>query len=268
MSFLSLENKNILVSGVGNKKSIAAHVARILREEGARVILAVRDPAAREAALKLFPDAPVFRCDVEKDDEIAALADGVGAAHAPLAGFLHCLAFANFSEGRKPFHETEREDFFQAMNIGMFSLVALSRALAPHLAPDASVVTLSISATSMAAASYGYMAPVKAALDSAVPFLAKSFSAFSRVRFNAVCAGLLKTSASAGIPGYLENYLFAEQATFRHRALSTDEAARLAVFLLSPASSGMNGGRHVIDAGMGSNYFDESLVRAATRVDR
>ena len=55
----------------------------------------------------------------------------------------------------------------------------------------------------MAAENYGFMAPVKAALDSSLAFLAKSFSTFSRVRFNAVAPGLLKTSASAGIPGYL-----------------------------------------------------------------
>ena len=63
----------------------------------------------------------------------------------------------------------------------------------------------------MACENYGFMAPIKAALDSSLAFLAKSFSQFSQVRFNAVAAGLLKTSASAGIPGYVDAYLFAEQ---------------------------------------------------------
>jgi enoyl-[acyl-carrier protein] reductase I len=62
--------------------------------------------------------------------------------------------------------------------------------------------------------------PVKAALDSAIVFLAKSFSARG-VRFNAVGAGPLKTASSAGIPGYLESYLYAESATLRKRALET-----------------------------------------------
>jgi len=100
-------------------------------------------------------------------------------------------------------------------------------------------VAISISTTRMAAENYGYMGPVKAALDSALCFLAKSFSAFSNVRFNAVCAGLLKTSASAGIPGYVDSYLFAEQLTLRKKALTTAEAAHAAAFLLSraPAAS-------------------------------
>ena len=59
-------------------------------------------------------------------------------------------------------------------------------------------------------------------------------------RFNAVAPGLLKTSASAGIPGYVDAYLYAEQATLRKRALQTEEAAAVAAFLLSPRSSGIN----------------------------
>ena len=42
MSFLNLENKNILVMGVANKKSVAWHIAKTLEEEGANVIYSVR----------------------------------------------------------------------------------------------------------------------------------------------------------------------------------------------------------------------------------
>ena len=130
---------------------------------------------------------------------------------------------------------------------------------------DASVVTVSISTTRMAAENYGYMAPAKAALDSSLCFLAKSFSAFSRVRFNSVNAGLLKTSASAGIPGYVDSYLHAEQATLRQKALTTEEVANAAVFLLSERSSGISAQGIVLDAGMSTNYFDKDIVRKSTR---
>jgi enoyl-[acyl-carrier protein] reductase I len=134
-------------------------------------------------------------------------------------------------------------------------------------APDASVVTISISTTRMASESYGYMAPIKAALDSSLAFLAKSFSRFSQVRFNAVSPGLLKTSASAGIPGYVDSYLYAEQATLRKSAVRTDEVAAVAAFLLSPRSSGINSQQIVVDAGMSTNYFDADLVRAACNLE-
>ena len=111
------------------------------------------------------------------------------------------------------------------------------------------------------------MAPIKAALETSVRYLAKSFSIDSEVRFNSVNAGPLKTSASAGIPGYLENYLYAEKLTFRKRALDTGEVANLAVFLLSPRSSGINGQGVVIDAGMGFNYFDKDVVKSVMKAD-
>ena len=107
------------------------------------------------------------------------------------------------------------------------------------------------------------MGPIKAALDSSLAFLAKSFSQFSKIRFNAVAPGLLKTSASAGIPGYVESYLFAEEVTPRKQAVKTEEAANTAAFLLSPRSSGINAQRVVVDAGMSINYFDRDLVHRA-----
>ena len=109
--------------------------------------------------------------------------------------------------------------------------------------------------------------PIKAALESSLAFLTKSFSRFSEVRFNAVAAGLLKTSASAGIPGYVDSYLFAEKVIPRGRAVATDEVASTAVFLLSPKSSGITAQSIVVDAGMSINYFDDSIVGAVTNAD-
>src|SRR5208283_5429917 len=87
------------------------------------------------------------------------------------------------------------------------------------------------------------------------------FSRFSRVRFNAVAAGLLKTSSSAAIPGYVDAYLYAEQVIPRKEALRTEEVAHAAAFLLSGRSSGVNAQRIVVDAGMSINYFDRDLIR-------
>ncbi len=267
MSFLQLDNKTFLVVGVANKKSVAYHVADGLRREGAKLVLAVKDETAVQAVGKLFPETDIFPCDVTKEKEIENLARKVAEKHPALDGLVHSIAYANYSQGLKPFHETVRADFLQAVDISMFSLLALANAFKDSFTKTASVVTISISHTNMAAESYGYMAPVKAALDSAIAFLAKSFAAFSEVRFNAINAGLLKTSASAGIPGYLENYLFAEKATLRHRALETGEVANLALFLLSPRASGINAQRHVVDAGMSVNFFDRDLVKAAVRLE-
>ncbi len=261
MEFLQLKGKDVLVLGVANRKSVAWKTAQQLMEAGARVIFSVRSEDRVATVRSLAPDSPVFICDVEHQEQIDRLRDEVGRVTSVLHGIVHSVAFADYSSGWLPFHETPRTAFLQAVDISCFSLTAVSRAMKDLLDPEnGSVVTISISTTRMAAENYGYMAPVKAALDSSICFLAKSFSKFSSIRFNAVCPGLLKTSASAGIPGYIDSYLFAEQATLRKRAVQTDEVASTVVFLLSPKSSGINSQRIVLDAGMSTNYFDDEII--------
>ncbi len=259
--FLGLEGKEILIFGVANRKSVAYHIGQVVSAAGARCIYAVQNEAIRANVSKLLPGAEIHVCDVEHDDQIARLRSELAAGHRQLHGVVHSIAMAEYPPRPQPFHETPRAAFLRAMDVSCYSLVALSRALADLLDSDASVVTISISTTRMAAENYGYMAPVKAALDSTVAFLAKSFSRFSRVRFNAVAAGLLKTAASAGIPGYVDAFLYAEQVIPRKSPLRTEEVAHVAAFLLSPRSSGINAQRIVVDAGMEINYFDRDIIR-------
>jgi len=261
MSFLEIAGKKIIVFGLANKKSVACAIAKILIDEGAEVIHVVRSEERKKTAQKLFPDSSVFVCDVEDEKKIIRVRNEIESSiSGKVHGLVHSIAFANYSEGIKPFHETLKSDFLQAVDISCFSLISICNHFKDLLADDASVVTISISTTRMAAENYGYMAPIKAALESSLCFLTKSFSSFSKVRFNAVCPGLLKTSASAGIPGYVDSYLFAEQAIPRKQGVKTQEAANLAAFLLSSRASGITAQSIVVDAGMGINYFDNAIT--------
>ena len=260
MDFLGLEEKTIVIFGLANRKSVAWHVGQILEQLGAQVIYVVRTEERREQLKDRVGEMPVFVCDVESDEQIHAVRDAIGSDFPRVHGILHSIAFADYEEGMKPFHETPKRSFLRAVDVSCYSLLAISDAFKTLLDPDGSVVTISISTTRMASENYGYMGPIKAALDSSLAFLAKSFSAFSRVRFNAVASGLLKTSASAGIPGYVESYLYAEQVIPRKQALRTEEVANTAAFLLSDRSSGINAQQVIVDAGMSINYFDRDLV--------
>ena len=262
--WLGMEGRTVLVTGLANKKSVAWHVGDGLQRAGARVVWCVHTERRRDEVRKLTGDAPVLVCDVEQEESIEALARDLSARGTKLDGLVHSIAFANYSGGPTPFQHTVKADFLRAVDVSCFSLVRLSGALEELLRPGASVVAISISTTRMAAENYGFMAPAKAALDSSIAFLAKSFAPRG-VRFNAVAAGLLKTSSSAGIPGYVDAYLFAEQATLRKKNLDTREVADATLFLLSPRSSGIAAQNVVVDAGMSVNYFDQDLVRRATR---
>ena len=154
--FLQLEGKTFLVFGVANRKSVAWSVAKTLEEQGARVVYSVRSEARRQTLESQLKEKAVFVCDVEKADEIEQLATKVAAeGHAPLHGIVHSIAFANYRDGLKPFHETNRADFLQAIAISAFSLVEIARAFKPHLAADASVVTIGISSLLVTPDNYG-----------------------------------------------------------------------------------------------------------------
>lgn len=265
MDFLDIAGKTFLVFGVANKKSVAFFVSQVLSEAGANVIHSVQSAAHKESVSKIFPGADIYLCDVEREEEITKLAKEVSKKYPKLHGIVHSIAFANYEAGLQPFHQTRKKDFLQSVDISCFSLISIVNAFKDLLDEKASVVTISISATTIAAEPYGWMAPVKAALDSTLCFLAKSFSSFSQVRFNSVKAGLLKTSASAGIPGYLDYYLYAEQLSLRKKAIETIEVANAVAFLLSDRASGINAQSIIVDCGMSTNYFDKGLIDKAIR---
>lgn len=264
-SFLQFEGKKILIFGIANRKSVAFHIAKVLQEEGAQLICSVYSPEQAETVKKYFPDASVYICDVSNEEQMKKTASEIGAAHPQIYGIVHSIAFANFSEGMKPFHETRKCDFLQAVDISCFSFISIANLYKPYMEENGAIITITISSTHMAAQNYGYMAPVKAALDSSICFLAKSLSEDKKIRVNGIGASLLKTSASAGIPGYIEPYLFAEKATLRKEALKTEEVANVAAFVLSPRASGINAQTVIVDAGMSTNYFDKEIVSKASK---
>ncbi len=259
MSFLNLTGKSFFIQGVANKKSVAFFTAKTLIAEGAICLFAVQKEEQLAPVQALFPGSRVFVCDVERKEDIAKLPAMIGT---DLHGYLHSLAFADFSDGVKPFHETKREHYLQAAQISAFSFTEVANALTNNLVTGASIATISISSTR--ATSYGYLGPIKAMLEASVPFLAKSLSE-KKIRVNAIGAGPLKTSASAGIPDYIDNYLYSEELTLRKENLRTQEVADTAAFLLSDRSSGINATTLIVDAGMSANYFDQNIVKGFVR---
>ena len=123
MDFLGVEGKTYYIAGVANKKSVAYFSAKTLIENGAKCVFSVQHESQVEAVKKLFPDSSVFVYDVEKDIDLHKK------INSKIDGFLHSLAFANFEDGVKPFHETRREHYLQAAQISCFSLVEMTNQL-------------------------------------------------------------------------------------------------------------------------------------------
>ena len=111
------------------------------------------------------------------------------------------------------------------------------------------------------------MAPIKAALDSSLAFLAKSFSRVLAGPFQRRGPGPAEDLGLGRHPGLRRRLSLRRAGDSRARKpVQTEEVANVAAFLLSPRSSGINAQRIVVDAGMAINYFDRDVIRRVRRV--
>src|SRR5215469_14040464 len=109
MDFLQLQNKHFLIFGVANKKSVAYQIATMLLNENAFVDLVVRDESVAEKVRPLFPQQKMFVCNVENESEIVQLRRILEAeGNEQYDGLVHSIAFADYGDGMKPFHETPK----------------------------------------------------------------------------------------------------------------------------------------------------------------
>src|SRR4051795_12954598 len=200
----SLKGKKLLITGVVNRESIAYEVARQAQEAGAEVVLTsfgrVRRMTERSAT-KLDPAPDVLELDVNKPEDIEAVADDLRERWGRLDGILHAIAFAPEDALGGNFLNTPAESAITAFQTSAFSLKALAAGLA-DLYPEegAAIVGLDFDGQ-VAWPVYDWMGVAKAALEATSRYLARDLGP-RRVRVNLVSAGPLGTLAARGIPGF------------------------------------------------------------------
>ena len=251
-----LSGKHGLVVGVANKRSIAWGIAQAADRAGARLALTYvnerLEENVRELAATLSQPALVLPCDVAHDDQIDAVAGSLDREFDGLDFAVHGAAFAPRAAISAPFVQTSREDFRIALDISVYSLVALVRAAAPLMTRrgGGSILTLTYLGSQRVFPNYNVMGVAKAALEAAVRYLASDLGP-DQIRVNAVSAGPIKTLSAAGIAGF-SNILgvYRERAPLR-RNVTAAEVADAAIFLLSEAGRAVTGEVLYVDAGYG-----------------
>ncbi len=248
-----LSGKYGLIVGVANRRSIAWGIAQAAAAAGAR--LALTYPSARleenvrELAAQL--DNPVLApCDVASDEQISDLAVALDREFGGLDFFIHGAAFAPGHELSNPFLETSREGFRVALDVSVYSLVGLTRAIAPLMEKrgGGSVLTLTFIGSQRVFPNYNVMGVAKAALESSVRYLAADLGP-RNIRVNAISAGPIKTLAASGISGF-SNILqvYRDRAPLR-RNVELKEVADAAMFLLGSGSRAVTGEVLMVDSG-------------------
>jgi len=248
-----LAGKHGLIVGVANKRSISWAIARAAAAAGARIALTYPTERLEENVRELaatLDDPVVTACDVTNDQHMADVAATLDREFGGLDFFVHGAAFAQQAELSNPFVQTTREGFRIALDVSAYSLIGLTRAVAPlmHKHGGGSVLTLTYLGSQRVFTNYNVMGVAKAALEASVRYLAADLGP-QNIRVNAVSAGPLKTLAAAGISGFSGILqVYRERAPLR-RNIETNEVGEAAAFLLSDAGRGITGEVLMVDAG-------------------
>lgn len=241
-----------LVTGVANEASIAWGVADRLLSQGARCILASL-PRNKHRAEKLVAragyEATVVSCDVTDPESLEAVGAAVAAEGGSLAGVLHSIAYANMEDLERATVDVSREGFLEAMDISVYSLLALVRAVRPSLHEGAAVVALTYHGSQRCMPGYNLMGVAKAALESACRYLAHDLGP-DGIRVNCASPGALLTLSSSAFLDIQENIERAAEASPIRAPTSMEDVSSTVCFLLSGAAAGITGQVIYIDNGL------------------
>ncbi len=246
-----LAGKRLLITGVITKDSIAFHAAEQAQREGASVLLTSFGRVRRlteRAAQRLPEPVDVLEMDVNRPDDLEAVAAAVGERWGGLDGVLHAIAFAPEDAIGGKFMTAPADSALEAFRTSAFSLKALAAALAPLMASGGSVVALDFDA-SVAWPIYDWMGVAKAALESVSRYLARDLGPRG-VRVNLISAGPLGTPAAEGIPGFEKLAgLWERQAPLGWDTGDPAPVASAVCFLLSDMSRAISGEIVHVDGG-------------------
>jgi enoyl-[acyl-carrier protein] reductase I len=252
-----LEGKKVLVTGVLDRRSIAYSAARLAVEQGAEIALTGFGRAmslTQRTAKRLDPVPPVLELDVNKPEDIRAVAKDLKERWGQVHGILHSIAFAPEDALGGNFLSTEWPSVATAVQTSAYSLKALTVGLVDLMNPGSSIVGLDFDAR-VAWPAYDWMGVAKAALESTSRYLARDLGSRG-IRVNLVAAGPLKTIAAKGISGFQEiQGEWGRQAPLGWSTTDLEPVSRAVVSLLSdwwPATTGelihVDGGYHAIGA--------------------
>lgn len=251
---LDLTEKNALVTGIANNRSIAWGIAQQLHKAGANLgVTYLPDDKGRfekkvaEVVEPLNPSI-FLPCDVQNDAQIDELFDTIAQKWGKLDILIHCLAFADKEGLSGDFSGVSRESFTKALEISTHSLIRLAKSAKPLMTEGGSIVTLSYIGGVKVIPNYNLMGIAKAGLEMSVKYLAAELGS-QNIRVNAISAGPIRTLASSAVGGILDMIHHVEEVAPLHRTVTQIEVGNAAAFLSSDLSSGITGQVIYVDGG-------------------
>jgi enoyl-[acyl-carrier protein] reductase I len=248
---INLAGKTAVVFGLANKRSIAWGIAQKLHAAGATLAICYQNERMKleaEDLIKDLPGASGFQCDVSVDEEIEALFALLKDKYTKLDIVVHAVAFAPATELRGEFINTSREGFRVAMDVSVYSLIAVTRGAAPLMTDGGSVMTMSYYAAEKVVPNYNVMAVAKSGLECTMRYLAWNLGP-KNIRVNAISAGPIKTLAARGVGDLSEMMRTHAERAPLHRNVDQLEVGGTALFLASDLAAAITGETIYVDCG-------------------
>jgi enoyl-[acyl-carrier protein] reductase I len=248
---LPLAGKKGIVTGIANDKSIAYAVARAIVELGGEIAVTYQNektakytqPLAEALGAKLF-----LKLDVAEPGCLEGVIAQCGETFGEIDFAIHSMAFCNADDLHGRVIAASEAGFDSAMNVSCHSFLRMAKALEPLMAHGGSLITMSYLGAERVVRNYGVMGIIKAALESAVRYMAYDLGP-KGIRVFAVSPGPIMTRAASGIANF-NNLLESDaQKAPLGRTVTIEEVGALTAFLCTPGSSGMTGQTIYVDAG-------------------
>ncbi len=252
------DGKTGLILGVANDRSIAWSIAELIMNEGGQCGFTHLPDRADDDKKK--NRRRVEKCieghsnakflvplDVQNDEQIRSVIETASNEWGGLDFLLHSIAFADRNDLQRETVETSRAGFKMAMDISVYSLIAVCQAARSLLNDRAAVLSMTYFGGEKCVPGYPVMGICKAALEATTRYLAFDLGPRG-IRVNALSAGPLKTLAgsAAGVGEMIQLY---EQVSPLGRNITHDDVGRCGMFLLSPMSDGVTGEVLHVDGG-------------------
>jgi enoyl-[acyl-carrier protein] reductase I len=196
-----LAGKKGLILGIANEHSIAFGCAQAFRALGAELAITYSNEKTKTYTEPLAQAlaAPIFLpCDVRQSGQLEAVFQAVEQKWQVLDFALHAIAFAPKEDLHGRLADCSRDGFLLAMDVSCHSFIRMAHLAEPLMRNGGALFTMSYYGAEKVIEHYNVMGPVKAALESAVRYLASEFGP-KGIRVHAISPGPIKTRAASGI---------------------------------------------------------------------
>ena len=251
-----LEGKKGLIVGIANENSIAWGCAKAFRAFGAELAVTYLNDKAKKYVEPLAREleAPiVMPLDVRTSGQMEAVFERIAKEWGKLDFVVHSIAFSPKEALQGRVVDVSRDGFLTTMEVSCWTFIRMAHLAEPLMRKGGTLFTMTYYGSQMVVKNYNIMGVAKAALESAVRYMAAELGP-KGIRVHAISPGPLATRAASGIPEFDALLEKAKKKAPAGSLVSIDDVGVATAFLAHDAArliTGetlyVDGGYHIID---------------------